>query len=234
MKSGTITCLSLLLALPAAAGFAQEPPTYDRIDLNASAQREVSNDLMIAVVFAEVEDNDQEQAANAVNNAISWAADRARTARGVTLQTQQYTTRAVYAPNSRRITGWIARQSLRLESDDAETLSELLGTLQERVAIQSMGSALSKAARDKAEEDLIAEAIAAFRRRAELIARELGRDDYRLVHLGVGTSGFNPIMMTGARVASDRMLEASAPEIEAGVQTVTVSVNGTIELKREL
>jgi predicted secreted protein len=40
--------------------------------------------------------------------------------------------------------------------------------------------------------------------------------------------------MTGARVASDRMLEASAPEIEAGVQTVTVSVNGTIELEREL
>ena len=41
----------------------------------------------------------------------------------VELQTMQYSTRPVYA-NGRRIIGWVARQSLRLESTDAEALSE--------------------------------------------------------------------------------------------------------------
>lgn len=220
---------TLLLSLLAGAALAQQPPTYDRVDLSASAEREVGNDLLVAVVFAEVEDNDQADAANAVNESIQWAAERARRVAGLELQTQQYTTRPVYAPNSRRITGWIARQSLRLESQDPEVLSELLGELQARVAIQSLGAELSRSARDSAEEALIAEAIAAFKRRAELVAAELGHQGYRLVHLNVGTSGFFP-NRNNVRELSFASADAAPPAIEAGGQSVTVTVNGTIEL----
>lgn len=220
-----------LTALIAATGMltaaAQDnPPVYDRIDLNAASEREVDNDLLVAVVYAEVENNSQSRAADEVNAAIRWASDRARAANGVALQTQQYTTRPVYA-NDRRIVGWVARQSLRLESGDAEALSTLLGELQSRVAIESLRSSLSSAAREAAEETLIAEALGAFRRRAELIATELGRDGYRIVHISVGSSG--PIAYREAR-ALGVMAVADSPAIEAGVQTVSVSVNGTIEL----
>ncbi len=220
---------ALILAIAASAAAAQEAQTYDRVDLNASAEREIDNDLLIAYVFAEFEANEQAEAADAVNTAIRWAADRARTAEGIDWQTAQYSTRPVYASNERRIIGWIARQSMRLQSTDQEALSELLGQLQERVAIQSIGTGLSKAARDAAEEALIAEAITAFERRAELVAGELGRPGYRLVYLNVGSSGgfFNP----RARMQAFDAAEVAAPEIEAGVQTVTVTVNGTIELE---
>lgn len=212
------------------SGQAQDEQIYDHIDLNASASADVENDLLIAYVFAEVEANDQADAADAVNESIAWAAERARRVDGIDVQTTNYNTRPVYA-NGRRIVGWVARQSLRLESTDAEALSELLGELQQRVAIQSINYDLSDEARDAAEETLISAALAQFNRRAELIAGELGRDGYRIVRLSVGNNG--AIFATGARARAMAFSEAdvAAPEIEAGNQTLSVNVNGTIELE---
>lgn len=230
MPRFTKYCLALPVSLVAFAAMAQEsPPVYDRIDLNVSAERQVENDIMVAVVYAEVEANNQARAADEVNQAIRFAADRARATAGIEQQTLRYSTRPVYA-NDRRIIGWVARQSLRLESKDAAVLSTLLGELQTRVAIESLGSTLSKAARDTVEDEVIAEAIALFRRRATQIAAELDREGYRLVHMSVGSSGGYPAQ---ARMALFEMQVAdasAAPTIEAGVQTVSVQVNGTIEL----
>jgi predicted secreted protein len=207
---------------------AQNEPIYDQVDLNASASQDVENDLLIAFVFAEVEANDQADAADAVNEAIAWAAGRARRIDGIEVQTTNYNTRPVYA-NGRRIVGWVARQSLRLESTESQVLSELLGELQQRVAVQSINYDLSDAARDAAEEALIAEALAQFNRRAELIAGELGRDGFKIVLLSVGNNG--PIFASASRA---RMAFAEAdvapPEIEAGTQSLSVNVSGTIEL----
>lgn len=220
-----------LLAL-SAPGQAQIPePRYDQIDLSATAEREVANDLLTAIVFAEVEDNDQSDAADQVNQDISWAADRARRADGITVETGQYRTRPVYANNDRRITGWVARQTLTLESSDAEALSELLGTLQQRVAIQSVNYGLSKPARDAAEEALISEALEQFNRRADLIANELGRDGFRIVRISVGNNIAFRNQVFAAQAQRDRAFEElAAPEIDAGSQTVSVSINGTVEL----
>jgi predicted secreted protein len=229
MKGLTSATLALVTAGWLVAAGAQNETVYDQVDLNASASMDVENDLLIAFVFAEVEANDQADAADEVNAAIAWAAERARNVSGIEVQTTNYNTRPVYA-NGRRIVGWVARQSLRLESTDAETLSELLGELQQRVAIQSIDYDLSNAARDAAEESLIAEALAQFNRRAGLIAGELGRDGFRIVRLSIGNNG--PIFVTGARARAVSFAEAAVapPEIEAGTQTLSVSVSGTIEL----
>ena len=226
-----LAILSLILSTLALTSVvrAQENPLYDRINLMASASAEVENNRLIAIVFSEVEDNDQADAADAVNVAISWAADRARGVDGIEIRTMNYNTRPLYA-NGRRIVGWTARQSLRLESQDAEALSDLLGELQEQVAIQSINYGLSDEARDDAEDALIAEALGRFNRRAELISDELGRDGFRIVRINVGTSGVIPNRPFGFEAQSARVLEA-APTIEAGTQTMTVSVNGEIELE---
>jgi predicted secreted protein len=220
--------LILLVGSFASASSAQdEPRVYDRVDLSASAERDIENDLLVAVVFSEVQANEQAEAANRVNESIQWAVGRARRERDVLVQTAQYSTRPVYA-NGRRIVGWVARQSVRLESEDAESLSELLGELQERVAIQSVSYDVSKAARDAAEEQLIAEALQQFNRRAGLVAEELGRDGFRMVRINIGTSGGVPVpIQYRERLAT---ADVAAPAMEAGVQTLTVSINGTIEL----
>jgi predicted secreted protein len=143
----------------------------------------------------------------------------------------QYSTRPVYANGRRSIIGWIARQSLRLESADQEALSSLLGELQQRVAIQSISYELSRSARTAAEDALIAEALGQFNQRATLIARELGRPGYRIVYINVGTTGGSPIAFREVRTLG--AADLAAPEIEAGVQTLFVSVNGTVELESD-
>jgi predicted secreted protein len=230
MKGLTTAIMALAAASWLVAAQAQNEQIYDQVDLNASASRDVDNDLLIAVVFAEVEANVQADAADDVNEAIAWAADRARGVNGIEVQTTNYSTRPVYA-NGRRIVGWVARQSLRLESTDAEALSQLLGELQQRVAVQSINYSLSDAARDQAEETLIAEALTQFKRRAELIAGELGRDGFKIVRLSVGNNG--AVFVTGARSRALAFSEADVapPEIEAGTQTLSVNVSGTIELE---
>jgi predicted secreted protein len=230
MKGLTTAIMALAAASWLVAAQAQNEQIYDQVDLNASASRDVDNDLLIAVVFAEVEANVQADAADDVNEAIAWAAGRARGVNGIEVQTTNYSTRPVYA-NGRRIVGWVARQSLRLESTDAEALSQLLGELQQRVAVQSINYSLSDAARDQAEETLIAEALTQFKRRAELIAGELGRDGFKIVRLSVGNNG--AVFVTGARSRALAFSEADVapPEIEAGTQTLSVNVSGTIELE---
>jgi predicted secreted protein len=231
MKRFPIIGPAVAAALLATAAPAQDEQTYDRVDLTASASAEVENDLLIATVFAEAEDNDQADAAATVNEAIAWAAGRARRVDGIEIQTTNYTTRPLYA-NGRRIVGWAARQGLRLQSEDAEALSALLGELQERVAVQSMSYGLSDAARNEAEDRLIREALAQFNRRAGLIAGELGHDGFRIVRLNVGTPGifFNQREALSMLRQADADIGFAPPEIEAGTQNLTVTINGTIEL----
>jgi len=229
-RSRLISSCMLILTMFGPHSHAQNMQTYDQIDLSASAEREIDNDLLVAVVYAEVQAQRQAEASNEINEAIQWALKNADDVRGVTTQTLQYSSFPVYG-NNQRIVAWQARQSLRLQSDDSDTLSELLGELQQRVAIQSVNYAVSTAARDAADDKLIAEALAQFNRRAALIADELGRSGYRIVRMSISTSGNSPSPIAyRQRGLATMEADVAAPALDAGVQTVRVNISGTIEL----
>jgi predicted secreted protein len=223
---GAAICLFAATSTPSVA--ADQP--YDQVDLSASAEQEIDNDLLIAVVYAEAQDERQADAANVVNEAIQWALSAADRARGVKTQTLQYSSFPTYGNNS-RIVGWQARQSLRLESADSDALGKLLGELQERVAIQSVNYDVSREARARADDALIAEALAQFNRRATLVAEQLGRPGFRIVRMSISTGSNmpSPIAYRSRGVAA---MEAgvAAPALDSGVQTLSVTVSGTIEL----
>jgi predicted secreted protein len=203
-------------------------PTYDRITLSASAEREVKNDLLVAVLFAEHQASLQQKVSETVNAAIRWALDKSKETDGIKVQTMQYSTASLY--DKKIITGWRAHQSIRIESKDAEKLSDLIGELQERLSVGSVNYAVSKAERDLAAEALTAEALAQYRRRVEQIARELGRKTYRIVQLNINSQGVHPRQIAYATRGAMAMEEAAGPAIEAGVQSVSVNVSGTIEV----
>jgi predicted secreted protein len=181
-------------------------------------------------VYAEADGAHQTDVAAKVNGAIAWALEQAKKATGVTAQTQQYYTSPLYQDN--RITGWRARQSLRLEGRDAKALTELLGSLQERTAVESVSFSVSPAARNGAEEALTTEAISRFEARATQIAGAFGRRGFRLGRVSITTGGGGqPPMMFATRAAARAEVAAASPPIEAGTQTVSVTVSGTIELE---
>lgn len=230
-RKGLFVTLSALAAGSAAqpAG-SQESIFYDQVSLSATAEREIDNDELVAVVYAQAQAQRQVEAADQVNADIRWALEQAESTRGIRAQTLQYNSFPVYGDN-RRIIGWQARQSLRLESRDSDRLSELVGELQSRVAVESISYQVSREAREAADDELIAEALATFNRRARLIADELDRPGYRIVRIDINTGGGVPTPIAFRSAGAERLdAVATAPAFEAGTQTVSVSVFGTIEL----
>lgn len=218
------------LFIGAAVADDEDSATYNRINLSVSAEQQVANDTVIAELFSEREGEQAANIAAEVNENIAWAVERAQDVEQVSVQTTGYHSQPVYRKQT--IVGWRVRQSIRLESRDTTSLSALVGELQQRLAMGSIIYAISPALRARAENELITQALSSFGDRARLITKELGRSDYRIVRLDVGTSGTPMQRMRAERMGYGMQAAAEAPPvIESGVQVVRVSINGTIELK---
>jgi predicted secreted protein len=220
--------LLLLVCLPV---MADEPTHYDRVQLSASATGTVNNDTMTATLSTQDEGQNTARLANEVNERIQWAVREVRKHAGLKVRTQAYNTQPIY--NKNVITGWRVSQSIQIKSHDAALLSDMLGTLQERLNLTGISFSVSPELRESSENSLISEAIAAFKQRAKIIAQDLGHSSHRLVSMNVSTSGGQPYyesrgMMMEAMPAPVAM---AAPVVEAGESQLSVSVSGEIELR---
>ena len=205
------------------------PLTYDRIDFSVVAARQVENDTLVAILYAQREGEDTGRLVDEVNRAIQWGLAQARKAAGLKIQTLDYRTNPVY--RNQKLQGWRVSQSIRLESRDSSQLSRILGILQERLAVRSIQYEVSPARRAQVETELIGEAIEQFTKRAELITDALDRKGYRLVRMNVNTSFSPPPRRAPHLMAMRAEAAAAAPELAAGTQSLQVHVSGTIELK---
>jgi predicted secreted protein len=224
--------LFILLSLALSASlYADENKTYDQVNLSAKASMEVENDTLIAILYAQKEGNDLSALTNSVNQQISTALEKAKQTDGIKVQTLGYQTSPIY--QQKRLSGWRVKQSLRLESRHSQRLSELVSQLQASLALDSISYAVSDQRQKEIEEKLIGEAIGEFQHRAKMVTIKLGHKTYRLVDLTINT-GDQPIRPKRMRASMMSMERAvSAPALEAGTQTMQVSVNGRIELQIE-
>jgi len=217
-----------LLAGPPCVAGETAPTHYDRIGIAASATRAVASDLVVADLFSERQGSDQVVVADQVNRAVRWAVGLAKETEGVRVRTLGYRTSPVRRQQA--LVGWRARQGLRIEGRDPERIARLLGRLQERLSLGGMRYEVSPQARAAAEDALVVEALTAFRARAALVTRELGRDDYRLVRADVSSGGPPPPRPVAFRAATTEQA-VTPPALEPGAQELTVTVDGTIELE---
>ena len=109
-------------------------------------------------------------------------------------------------------------------------VSELLGELQSRLALQGMHFTVSPQLKNNTDDALITEALDAFENRARLVTKQLKRKGYKIVDLNISTSG-NPGAYRRHDMRAMSMESVSAPVIEGGEQDVQVSVSGSIELE---
>lgn len=219
--------LLAMLLLPLWAGAQEgEAALLDRVSLQAQATREVANDRMRAELVVQAEDRDPARLADQVNRTMQWALERAERVKPVSAKTAGYRTQPVYRDGT--LTHWRAVQTLVLESEDFPALSELVGTLQERLAVQSMRFLVSDAQRQTAENALIDDALGAFKARAERVVGNLNAGGWRIVHIDIGThdQGPGPVMMMRAEAMADR----PPPALAGGTSEVTVTVSGTVQL----
>ncbi len=223
--------ISLLLILSVISpAQAEQQQAYNRISFSVSAEKEVENDVLTAILFASETGQDTAILADAVNQDIRWALAIADEEAAVDSRTLGYTTNPVYKSN--RIDGWQVRQSIEMKSKDSGKLSSLLGQLQSKLRIESVRYSISTEVRRATEETLISQALATFKNRAAQIQANMERAEYRVVRLNINTaSNFNrPVAM--ARSSAMVMADAApiAPSLDAGKQKVSVSIDVEIEL----
>jgi predicted secreted protein len=223
-------CLAAALALAGGALAAEPAPRYNTIELQADAQREVANDTLVASLYAELNDANPAALANALNKAANEALRVAKDYKNVRVRSGNNQTYPVYAKGN-VLQGWRGRAEIRIDSRDFEAASALIGKLQAGMQLGSLSFSVSPEARRQNENELITEAIGAFKARAEIVRGALAGRGYKILRLNVNSgSSAPPPRFAVARAMAAAAPEVAAPNLEGGVSQITVTVGGAIEV----
>jgi predicted secreted protein len=223
--------LAASLALSGVALAADPPaPHYNVVELQAEAQREVPNDTLSASLYVELNDANPAALANAINKAVNEALRVAKDYKSVRVRSGSNQTYPVYT-KGKLLQGWRGRAEIRIEGKDFEAASGLIGKLQAGMQLGNLGFSVSPEARRQAENELIVEAITAFKARAEIVRGALAGRGYKLQRLNVN-SGHSapPPRFAMARALAAGAPEVAAPDFEGGVSQIAVSAAGAIEV----
>lgn len=225
--------LPLSLGLAASAASAQTlPQPRNQVSFSVFAEREVANDWTTGTIGTTASGSDPAELAARVNRQMAEALAIAKRAKDVKVTSGAYNTYPEYGDGN-RIVRWQASQDLILESKDTGAVAELLGKLQQRgLLLRNIAFSVSRETQRKLEDELVAEAIAAFRARAALVAKSFGKASYGLISVNVGGGGYQPPMpMVRGKLEMMAADAAVAPSFEGGTSHVRMDVSGTIELE---
>jgi predicted secreted protein len=227
MRASFMCFAALALASPA---FAAEPrqPHYNVVELRAEAQREVQNDLLNAVLYVEINDASPAALANAVNKSVNEALRVAKDYHAVKARSGSNQVYPVYS-KSNTMQGWRGRAEVRIESRDFEAASALIAKLQSGMQLASLNFSVAPDSRRAVEDELIVEAIKAFKSRADVAKGALGGRDYRILRVSIA-SGYNGPQPRFASARAASSPEVAAPSFEAGTSQVTVTASGAVEI----
>ena len=206
---------------------ADDTPRYNQIHFQVERSRPVENDRMQAVLSLTAEDDNAARLADQINRSMDWAVKTAKMRPKVETRTGSYRTYPVY--NKEKIQRWRATQELWLEGSDFAELANLIGQLQERLQVASINFSVSAERRRIVEDELIAQALDAFKQRTELVRKQLAAKGYRIVDVSLNTGGAQP-MPVMMRTAAMEAASVAPPALEAGTSTLSVNVSGVVEL----
>jgi predicted secreted protein len=203
-------------------------PRYNTVELQAEAQREVPNDLLNAILFVELNDASPAALADRINKSVNEALRAAKEYEGVRTRSGNSRTYPVYTRGN-ILQGWRGRAEIRVEGRDFDAASRLIGKLQPAMQLGGMHFSVSPEARRAVESELITEAIAAFRARAEIIRSALAGSGYKLQRLNI-TTGHDVPQPRFAMASRAAAPEVAAPDLQGGISRVTVTASGAIEV----
>jgi predicted secreted protein len=220
-----LACAGVVLGVAqAVAGDAASP--MNRVSFQVERSRDVANDWIHAVVGITAEDTDSTRLADHVNQTMARALSLAKAATNVRVKSGGYSTHPVHEGGKLR--RWRASQDLILESADVDRVTNLVGALQNELQLRSIRFEVSPQKRRAAEDELLVEALAAFRARGDIIRESLGARGYEIVQISVDTGGppVRPMMME-----TRAMSAVAPPALEGGSSRLVVHVRGSIELE---
>jgi predicted secreted protein len=222
--------LCILLAFYSMTAFAAE--TVDRrpaLRLEVSATAAVTEDIAHATLFVERQHANPITAQQEVNRVLSAALAKAKASTGVQVKTGSAHTQANHGKDG-LIVAWTVRNEVILESTKSEKLSQLVTELSETMSISSLGFSLSDAARKKIQTALQAEAIAAFKQKAQKATEQFGFSRYTIESAQISGDNSYSGLRQKAYAMKGGLAEAAPVSMEAGETSVSVSVSGVVRM----
>jgi len=231
--------LALAVALPCATaaqarsnGDGRDGDRTPRLSVSASAYRDVPEDRVTVTLYAERESPQPAAGQAQVSELLGPVLERLKARPDLEVQSSGYRTDPVWQQS--RIVGWRTRGSLQVSAQPSESFNRLVGELATKLNVESVAYWLSRPAQLAVERELIAEAVAAFRAKADTAAKALGFRTYSVRTVSVDGAGpirpepMPKVMMS--RAASAESAPVPLPGAE-GKTTVTVSVSGSVALE---
>ena len=222
------------LVLTLSAHAAAEGPPRERLSLSASASAEVTRDVLGISFSTTREGTDAASVQTALKQALDAALTEARKAAKpgqVDVQTGGFSLYPRNDPKTGKINGWQGSAELQVEGRDTAAIAQLAGRIN-TLSIARVGYSLSREAREKAEGDITAQAIARYRAKATDYAKQFGYGGYVIGEVSVNGDESAPRpMMAKAMMMRGAAADESLPT-EAGKATVTVNVSGSVQLTK--
>jgi predicted secreted protein len=232
LLSGLCLTITSVQAAPAADGLPRE-----RLNLSASANTEVTRDVLAVTFTTTKEGSDPTAVQTALKQALDAALAEARKIAKpgqVEVQTGNFSLYPRYSQKpggNNAISGWQGTAELQVQGKDTTAIAQLTGRVTS-MSIGRVGYSLSNEARDKVEGEVVARAIANYKARAADYARQFGYSSYLIGEVSVNTADIGVMPMQQMRTMKATM-SSSADEtlpVEAGKANVSVTVNGTVQM----
>ncbi len=232
-KIHKIAALTLAAALTGPALAQMHPVPANVVQLSASGQVEVAQDWLVISLNTRKEGPDaasvQAQLKAALEAALAVARPAAREGQ-MAVRTGSMGLHPRYNRDG-KISGWQGSTELVLEGTDFTRITAAAGQIQ-TLTLGNVSMGLSREAQRKLEADAQALAIEAFKRKADEVAKGFGFTGYTLREVSVSgvDQPVRPYPRMMAMEAKAAMADAPVP-VEAGKSTVSVTVNGAVQLK---
>jgi predicted secreted protein len=231
-----ILALSLAAAAPQARADDRVitlPQPEGVVSLSTSATLEVPKDWM-SVTFSTTRDGPdagavQAAVKDALDGALAQARKVAKADGHVEVQTGAFSLQPRLNAKGVPI-GWTGRAELVVEGRDMATIAELAGRVS-TLTIAHVEYSISREAREKAEGELGAQAIARFRAKATDVAKAFGYGGFTVREVSVSTEANQPPVPRAMAMMKAIAGAEDALPVEAGKGTVTTTVSGTVQMK---
>jgi predicted secreted protein len=237
--------LTFLLALPALAqDVVQLPDGHTALNISATEQVEVEQDMLVASLRIEEEGKDAKTVQKAINEAMAKAVELGKKYPSLRVETGRYHVRPDYRyiktddqNNKRVLDKWRGSQTLILKSQVATDVLDVTGEIQDMgFLMNNLNYQLSPKKYNETRDGLMEQTITALRARAMRVARALGKDDVDFVEINVDAHSRapRPVYARSAKmemVAMSADSSMSAPVAEAGETTVSMSINARAIIK---
>ncbi len=239
-----VLIFAALLMLPTLAHAQVEDPIFklqqdeSLLHISATETREVDQDLLIANLRIEVENEDNKVVQNDINTAMAKALEIAKAYKDVKAITRTYNVYSYDMNGGRKDLPqrmvWKGQQALELKSKNAEELLELAGKIQDAGFIMGgLNYTLSPEVAAQVQDEMLEAALEKLTARAQRAAKALGKTKAELKEINTDGNYAPQPMMYARGMAMEMAADSkmAAPVASPGETSITMNVSAKALLR---